>query len=1082
MWIFDSADRDVRLPRRSGAVGVLWGRFGLFAAGWARVCAGVGLMLFGVRRRLVVRGVGVAVAVLASVVVPAGAASAAAGRLSAPGGLSAVSVEGGVLLSWDAPEAEAGGGEVSGYRVLRRRPEQGARSLSVLVSDTGSVETSYLDESAAVEGELFVYRVVALAGGVAGKRSGRARVRYAAPEPAPVVQAAPDPEPEARAGAEAEAGAGAEPGAVEVVLSGVLSVGFDGSVVPAMSGFSAWARRGSLSPRSFTVDGSAVRVLVLVEHAGGMFLAMDQAMGTDFVLDVGGREFVGSDSLVPALAVRGAYWWPSGGLSWSDGDTVDVELRAAADAVPIGVRDAAPVWAYFDRVPDAHDGAGEFGVRLRFGEDVDTDAAALRDSVLAVSGGSVTAVEAAAGSTSGWSVTVQPDGAGDVTVSVGGALGCADAAAVCTTDGRTLPAGIAVSVAGPAAPAPPQLSNLVLDAVAPAPLTSEQTRSETQALPAVSEATVAVTPKEAGSTGEVFAASGLTLNPAFSPDETLYIAQTPAGVTEVTVTAAAVRQDTAVEIAPQDADVTTEGHQVALVADGDTAISVTTTSADGTETLQYWVTVSPPFDLSSVAAGIDPQLSKLGTLSFNGLASLSFESDQARYELAAPSGVTETIVIASPLFAGAGVELLVVRSDDPTLSIDRTVAAGPIVASNIALSATGDTLVMLRVTSPDGQHQSLYVVLIHRDSQPQANNPSDSQLARFVRDNQPQADNPSDSQLARFGGSSAASLESQIAPRTSVPAAGDATLSDLTLTGATLSPSFSSATTSYTAEATADTDQVTLSVTTADAAASTAISPADADPNTAGWQVALTTPGVGGAPSKTTISIVVGSADNASLNVYVVDVFRAAPESAPTAGQGNYVPQLVELSVNGLGVTAPGHSLIPSFSPGVYEYYVPGRSDTAEYEMNIRASTHPENDLHVSVEGAGTSVIRRWTYYHLDRSLGDGVFTGPTDDEVVARGKSILAGLSEGLNLVYVDVNLLIGTVQTYTLRIVVGPKSEDAELRSLDVRVGESSEDDLPLSPEFSSDKRFYTIKSARSRPTVFWPCMHPSPAIQLR
>ena len=738
------------------------------------------------------------------------------------------------------------------------------------------------------------------------------------------------------------------------------------------------------------------------------------------------------------------------GLSWSDGDTADVELRVAADAEPIGVRGAAPLWAYFDRVPDAHDGAGEFSVRLRFGEDVDTDAAALRDSVLAVSGGSVTAVEAAAGSTSGWSVTVQPDGAGDVTVSVGGALGCADAAAVCTTDGRTLPAGIAVSVAGPAAPAPPQLSNLVLDAVAPAPLTSEQTRSETQALPAVSEATVAVTPKEAGSTGEVFAASGLTLNPAFSPDETLYIAQTPAGVTEVTVTAAAVRQDTAVEIAPQDADVTTEGHQVALVADGDTAISVTTTSADGTETLQYWVTVSPPFDLSSVAAGIDPQLSKLGTLSFNGLASLSFEPDQARYELAAPSGVTETIVIASPLFAGAGVELLVVRSDDPTLSIDRTVAAGPIAAGNIALSATGDTLVMLRVTSPDGQHQSLYVVLIHRDSQPQANNPSDSQLARFV-------------------GSSAASLKSQIAPRTSVPAAGDATLSDLTLTGATLSPSFSSATTSYTAEATADTDQVTLSITTADAAASTAISPADADPNTAGWQVALTTPGVGGAPSKTTISIVVGSADNASLNVYVVDVFRAAPESAPTAGQGNYVPQLVELSVNGLGVTAPGHSLIPSFSPGVYEYYVPGRSDTAEYEMNIRASTHPENDLHVSVEGDGTSVIRRWTYYHLDRSLGDGVFTGPTDDEVVARGRSILAGLSEGLNLVHVDVKSADRlTVRRYTLRIVVGPKSEDAELRSLVVRVGESSEDDLPLSPEFSSDKRFYTIKSAISSDSV--------------
>ena len=316
--------------------------------------------------------VGVVVGVLASVlaVVPSGGVGAAGG-VSAPSGLSAVSVEGGVLLGWDAPES--GASEVSGYRVLRRLPELGERSLSVLVSDTGSSETSFLDASAAVEGELFVYRVVALFDGTAGKRSERALVRYETPEagvePEPVLRAVePEPEPAVAV-------------ADVVLLSGVLSVGSQGGVSPAMSGFSSWARAGSLSPRSFVVDGSAVRVLVLVEHAGGVFLAMDQAMGTDFVLDVGGQEFVGSQSLVPALAVRGAYWWPSGGLSWSDGDTVDVELRVAADAVPIGVRGAAPLWAYFDRVPDTHDGTEAFGVRLRFGEDVDTDAAALSDSI-----------------------------------------------------------------------------------------------------------------------------------------------------------------------------------------------------------------------------------------------------------------------------------------------------------------------------------------------------------------------------------------------------------------------------------------------------------------------------------------------------------------------------------------------------------------------------------------------------------------------------------------------------------------------------------------------------------------------------
>ena len=140
--------------------------------------------------------VGVVVGVLASVlvVVPSGGVGAAGG-VSAPSGLSAVSVEGGVLLSWDAPES--GASEVSGYRVFRRLPERGERWLSVLVSDTGSSETSFLDVSAVVEGELFVYRVAALFDGAVGERSVRARVRYETPEAEPVLRAV-DPEPDLR--------------------------------------------------------------------------------------------------------------------------------------------------------------------------------------------------------------------------------------------------------------------------------------------------------------------------------------------------------------------------------------------------------------------------------------------------------------------------------------------------------------------------------------------------------------------------------------------------------------------------------------------------------------------------------------------------------------------------------------------------------------------------------------------------------------------------------------------------------------------------------------------------------------------
>ena len=151
----------------------------------------------------------------------------------------------------------------------------------MLVSDAGSVETSYLDESAAVEGELFVYRVVALAGGVAGARSGPARVRYAAPEPEPepVVRTV-EPEPVTDPVPEPGSGAGG------VVWSASVSVGAHEGSFPQLSGYSRWARVGSLSVDRFAVEGASYRVLVLVDHAEGLYLGVDRALPSDFVLTV----------------------------------------------------------------------------------------------------------------------------------------------------------------------------------------------------------------------------------------------------------------------------------------------------------------------------------------------------------------------------------------------------------------------------------------------------------------------------------------------------------------------------------------------------------------------------------------------------------------------------------------------------------------------------------------------------------------------------------------------------------------------------------------------------------------------------
>ncbi len=85
-----------------------------------------------------------------------------------PGNLTAsVNADGTVSLSWDAPSDDT----VSGYRILRRRPDQGDTEFLVLVGDTGSTATEFTDRM--VEpGVRYVYVVAALNPAGAGAPSG----------------------------------------------------------------------------------------------------------------------------------------------------------------------------------------------------------------------------------------------------------------------------------------------------------------------------------------------------------------------------------------------------------------------------------------------------------------------------------------------------------------------------------------------------------------------------------------------------------------------------------------------------------------------------------------------------------------------------------------------------------------------------------------------------------------------------------------------------------------------------------------------------------------------------------------------
>ena len=110
---------------------------------------------------------------------------------SAPSNLTAAIADGGVILNWSSPVQDSA--SVTGYEILRRRPKEGEGALLVLVADTGSTATSYVDATANEPGVRYVYRVRALRGSEKSSRSNYARVDL--PEEADETEPTPVPAP-----------------------------------------------------------------------------------------------------------------------------------------------------------------------------------------------------------------------------------------------------------------------------------------------------------------------------------------------------------------------------------------------------------------------------------------------------------------------------------------------------------------------------------------------------------------------------------------------------------------------------------------------------------------------------------------------------------------------------------------------------------------------------------------------------------------------------------------------------------------------------------------------------------------------
>lgn len=151
----------------------------------------------------------------------------------------------------------------------------------------------------------------------------------------------------------------------------------------------------------------------------------------------------------------------------------------------------------------------------------------------------------------------------------------------------------------------------------------------------------------------------------FSPDLAGYARNVAGDTTRVTVDAAALRRDAAVGITPADADTLTGGHQVDIVANGVTAITVTVT--DGAEEQVYTVALT---QLAGTTGTLSDDTA-LSELSLSGLVLLPpFRSGTTEYmhwmtDEQIAEGLTTTVT-ATPRHSGATVHITPDDADGAT--------------------------------------------------------------------------------------------------------------------------------------------------------------------------------------------------------------------------------------------------------------------------------------------------------------------------------------------------------------------------------------------------------------------------------
>ena len=486
---------------------------------------------------------------------------------------------------------------------------------------------------------------------------------------------------------------------------------------------------------------------------------------------------------------------------------------------------------------------------------------------------------------------------------------------------------------------------------------------------------------------------GLELAPGFAHDVLDYTAEVSHDVTTATVNAEANKSFGAVDFEPPDDDSTTDGYQRALVAGGN-LVTITVTAPDGVATRTYTVTVHRPESprlnsLEVESLGLDPTFAH-DVLDYETSAShdTSYVTINAESNLANGAlkfDLRDANVDAEDYqrfltFGDNRVAITVVAADGVamqtyTVTVNRPrtprLASLDIEGLELFPSFVEDFLDYTTFVSHDTASVAISAEADRGDSVITHAPPDADDLTQDYQRNLEVGDNTVTVTVTAADGVSAQSYT--VTFNRPSPPSTDATLSNLSIVEADLSPSFSSDATTYSATVRSHVSVVNLELLTNDDGATVAVTPADANPAAGGLQFPVEV-------GTNTVTITVTAEDGSATQTYTLTISRNSldTESAPLGS-----------------LTVDGATLYPAFDENVLAY----------------TAVVGHNTQQVTVAAAG-------------QETGSTVAINPADQDDQATGDQV--SLSVGRNVVTITVTAMDTTTREYELTVFRAPDAAD--------------------------------------------------------